>query len=635
MSIHINPHAVKWPKVTTWVHHLVITPDSKILLGAGMDRRIHVWDIENRESIREMEGHNNSIRCLAMSSDGKFLLSGADEGDIRMWELEPNYKCINVWKNAHKGAVRTLALSKDCQYCISGGDDGVVQMWKVATGEPLGTPGRRHTSPVCCVAFTDSGQHAGSGDEGGVLSVWNTSNEDLTFVDFVLGPEGLTCAVALPGAEEILTSCRDTTILRWALNRKGSVGEPWRGHTESVQCVGLFANAEEAVTGSADNTLRLWDLATGTALGYPWKAPEMPIETLAIAPNSEIVISAGADEMWSWTWEVEIRPDHPDDVPLNEEDAALRKKLAASLEKFAAKRPATTFKIDEPLPPQKDPKPMDASARPSSKLVHQKQEEKRELIAKSAPPPQEAKEPRASTSPPTQLIPSPIRKEEKQEALPTPAAVPEPATAAAPTVAPTIPAPEPVEAKAPASPVEPEASPVPTPAPKPIPAPVPANNSSHTSVLLQASLYSAIALTAGVGMAFALLPDSSKILGKIFSHSDTTSSNAKSLTPKTNSASPEAEHSFREAMRYMEGNDVPRDYRQAVFLLQKAASSGHPAAKYHLGIIYLHGLGVTPDKKRAVQFLEEASDSGNTEAQRVLANLQPTTASATPLPEAH
>jgi|GEM_PF-3983570 len=642
MSIHINPHATKWPKAETWVHHLVVSPDSKVLIGAGMDRRIHLWDIETRKPMKSLEGHNNSIRCLAMTSEGKVLLSGADEGDIRVWELGENAKCLNVWKNAHKGAVRTLALSRDNKYCISGGDDGVVQMWVVETGQPIGSPGRRHTSPVSCVSFTDSGKYAGSGDEGGVLAVWKTENQDLEFVDFVLGPEALTCATAIPEEEGMLTSCRDTTILHWALNKKGSVGEPWRGHTDSVQCVGIFANAEEAVTGSADNTLRLWDIATGTPLGHPWKAPEMPIETLAIAPNNEIVISAGADEMWTWTWEIEIRPDHPDDVPKSEEEAEMMKKRAQGLQKFAAKRPSTTFQLDEPLPPPKDAKPTDATVTKSSQQLFKIAEKKRVEEAEKKAVAEKVAAEKAAVESAAAVKASPEKNIKETQKTPEESAVVQKATAETqkPTpekVAPTKPPvhDSPVEPQKPKEenarpgesdaqqiqipvipPTEPaKEKPASIPSPRPTPKPVPPKKSpsSQTPHLLVQLLFAGCALLLGAGLAL-LLTQYLYTRGGSLSLPMSGSASMGNVTSSKSNGHQLGRKNYLLGMQFLQGNNVTQDFQQAIDLFHKASDEGNCDAKYCLGIIYSQGLGVKPDMTKALQWFQDAAVSGSTDA---------------------
>jgi len=48
-----------------------------------------------------------------------------------------------------------------------------------------------------------------------------------------------------------------------------AVGEPLRGHTESVWCLAFSPDGRRIASGSGDSTIRLWDGETGVAVGEP------------------------------------------------------------------------------------------------------------------------------------------------------------------------------------------------------------------------------------------------------------------------------------------------------------------------------------------------------------------------------
>src|SRR5207249_2383325 len=58
---------------------LAFTPDGSQLVSAGADRKIHVWDVTNRKSLREIAGHADRIESLALSSDGKYAVTGSED----------------------------------------------------------------------------------------------------------------------------------------------------------------------------------------------------------------------------------------------------------------------------------------------------------------------------------------------------------------------------------------------------------------------------------------------------------------------------------------------------------------------------------------------------------------------------
>ena len=52
-----------------------------------MDKKIHLWDIASGREIYCFEGHTDYVRCVALSPDGKFALSGSNDQTICLWKV--------------------------------------------------------------------------------------------------------------------------------------------------------------------------------------------------------------------------------------------------------------------------------------------------------------------------------------------------------------------------------------------------------------------------------------------------------------------------------------------------------------------------------------------------------------------
>jgi WD40 repeat protein len=300
MPSNIKSTGKSWASLQTWVNHIGIAPDSSIVAAACIDRVIHLWDLDSGQPLPEqLKGHTNSVRCVAMTKEGNLLLSGADEGTVKIWDLK-TFTCLDTLPG-HKGAVRCLTISPDGLYALSGGDDGTVRLWSLADRKSSELPNVKHSRPVYCVAFSGNGQYALSGDEIGCLGIWTYEGGVLKPTTQLKGPVGaITGIAAIPDSDEIVTSCGDMTVRHWNIVQKKEVTSPWKQHTDSVQCIGLLHDGKHALSGSSDGTLRVWDVTTGQQVGSQWSGPEMSVETLAVAPDKQVVISGGASEIWQW-----------------------------------------------------------------------------------------------------------------------------------------------------------------------------------------------------------------------------------------------------------------------------------------------------------------------------------------------
>jgi len=81
---------VLWPE--RGVDSLAFSPDGK-LLAATSGGTIKFWDMETRNAVATLEGHEGGPTSIAFSPDGKLLLSGSDDKTVRLWNVATR-KCV-------------------------------------------------------------------------------------------------------------------------------------------------------------------------------------------------------------------------------------------------------------------------------------------------------------------------------------------------------------------------------------------------------------------------------------------------------------------------------------------------------------------------------------------------------------
>src|ERR1051326_7849700 len=76
-------------------------------------------------------GHTASVNTIAVSPDGRFLVSGSTDNSLKVWDLASGNVLRTLY--GHTGAVLTAAISRDGRLIASGGQDATVRVWNVAT----------------------------------------------------------------------------------------------------------------------------------------------------------------------------------------------------------------------------------------------------------------------------------------------------------------------------------------------------------------------------------------------------------------------------------------------------------------------------------------------------------------------
>ena len=80
-------------------------------------------------------GHTGPVMSIALSPDGRYLVSGSRDKTIKLWELSSGRELRTF--TGHTYVVSSVALSPDGRYLVSGSYDGTVRLWDVSTGKEL------------------------------------------------------------------------------------------------------------------------------------------------------------------------------------------------------------------------------------------------------------------------------------------------------------------------------------------------------------------------------------------------------------------------------------------------------------------------------------------------------------------
>jgi WD40 repeat protein len=69
-----------------WIRALAVSPDGKVLVSAGDDRTVKFWDIESGRHFNTLRAHSDAVRGLAFSQDGRRLATAGWDRLVKLWE---------------------------------------------------------------------------------------------------------------------------------------------------------------------------------------------------------------------------------------------------------------------------------------------------------------------------------------------------------------------------------------------------------------------------------------------------------------------------------------------------------------------------------------------------------------------
>jgi serine/threonine protein kinase len=177
-----------------------------------------VWDLESGKTYRFKE-NKETIRCVALTADGKQALSAAKDG-LRIWDVESTKEL----RRLNRSNIACAVFAPDGTQVLTGDVLGNLILWDVATGKET-QRFEGHTKAISCVQFLMDGKQVASGSADRTVRLWD-----------------------VPSGKEV---------------------KRFEGHDDAVTCLTTTRDGRRLLSGSMDGTVRLWPIDAVDRPGAP------------------------------------------------------------------------------------------------------------------------------------------------------------------------------------------------------------------------------------------------------------------------------------------------------------------------------------------------------------------------------
>ncbi|CDK27732.1 unnamed protein product [Kuraishia capsulata CBS 1993] len=236
-----------------------------LAFGSSKLGQLLVYEWQSESYILKQQGHFDSTNAIAYSPDGARIVTAADDGKIKIWDIISGF-CLATF-DEHSSAVTGIAFAKRGQVMFSSSLDGSVRAWDLIRYRNFRTFTAPERIQFSCLAVDPSGEIvcAGSLDDFNI-HVWSVQTSQL--LDSLSGHEGPVSSLSF-GTENsnVLASASwDKTIRVWDIFARSQTVEPFHVLSECL-ALAVRPDSKQVAASTLEGQVSFWDLESGTQVG--------------------------------------------------------------------------------------------------------------------------------------------------------------------------------------------------------------------------------------------------------------------------------------------------------------------------------------------------------------------------------
>jgi WD40 repeat protein len=253
------------------IYALCLSKNGQILASGGRDKTLNVWNLHTATNCNSISptsrivgeglmytftGHSESINCIAITPNGKMLVSGSEDSTLHLWNLQTGKFLARL--EGHEAGVKSVAFSRDGKMLVSSSADHTIKLWQLPKVKaPIHTL-TGHSDWVKCLAISPDGQILASGSQDKTIKLWNLATGELKSTLVGHWREVNNLAIS-PDGRTLISCSGDETIQLWNLDTLKPL-QSFEGHQGAVACVAISCDGQPLVSSSWDHTIRLWGM---------------------------------------------------------------------------------------------------------------------------------------------------------------------------------------------------------------------------------------------------------------------------------------------------------------------------------------------------------------------------------------
>ncbi|CAK9436041.1 uncharacterized protein LODBEIA_P06020 [Lodderomyces beijingensis] len=228
-----------------------------LAFGSSKLGQLLVYEWQSESYILKQQGHFDSMNTLCYSPDGSRVVTGSDDGKIKIWDVASGF-CLMTFTE-HTSAVTQVQFAKRGQVLFSSSLDGTIRAFDLIRFRNFKTFTATSRIQFNCLAVDPSGEIiVGGSQDTFEIYVWSVQTGQL--LDSLTGHEGPISCLAFGQENSMLASASwDKTVRVWNIFSRSQTVEPIEISSD-VLCLTMRPDCKELAVSTLDGHITVFDI---------------------------------------------------------------------------------------------------------------------------------------------------------------------------------------------------------------------------------------------------------------------------------------------------------------------------------------------------------------------------------------
>jgi serine/threonine protein kinase len=148
---------------------LAVSQDGRVLVTGGIDRSLKIWNLQTKKLEKTLSSHTGYIEAIAITPDNRILVSGSADRTIKIWDLQTGE--LRQTLIGHDEMVKSVAIDPNGEILVSAGVDRQIRFWRMKTGKSIAIY-LGHGNSINSLTISPDGKTLASGSIDGTIELW-------------------------------------------------------------------------------------------------------------------------------------------------------------------------------------------------------------------------------------------------------------------------------------------------------------------------------------------------------------------------------------------------------------------------------------------------------------------------------